>query len=323
MRAIQLSASRVPQLLGAQSLPRIDVYFFRSRDEFRRALLELAKALPESLAPTVRGLSNPSGPRPGTYHDASMFANVGDTVRTVAHEFTHQVERGMAASQPIPQWFNEGVAEAIAFSVAGEAERDYDTRSRFVRSAKSVNAARANALPALLPLQTGSQWSTAMGSTGLVQEVAFLAVERQANSVGARLASLGRVLSLMGSGDTFDKAFSGVYGQTPAAFEQGFRNYVSGPLAQEFPPGLKAQHNTVAMGDQLQFVWLGLQPGEVISRDFRGPGTCSNTGRGAADANGFMNFSFTRSSPCPGEWTFTGIGDKGSSATFTFRLTTP
>src|SRR6185436_6041750 len=88
-----------------------------------------------------------------------------------------QVERRLARGRPIPQWFNEGIADHVAWRVTAAAFPEYAARRSFLTATRLASAAQAGALPAITPLTNQTLWVAAGGdNSSLIYASATLLV---------------------------------------------------------------------------------------------------------------------------------------------------
>lgn len=315
--AVQFATDRVLEVMGRPPTGNVDVYLMAGRLQLFRVVSEYAGAPPTAIAPQAVGLSVGAVVNPGIYVDATGLGTDSLAVHLIAHEYTHEVQRRLEQGRFVPVWFIEGMAEAVAGIVLRERfPADYE-RDSFSGSAEVVNAARMGGLRSFGSLVDSIQWRSANVLGPLAYYQTWLAVERLSVAHGA--GSYRRALELIGQGESFDSAFESVYGQSVEAFEAEFLAYLAGPLGERFPPGLVVNRQPVRVGEVVQYAYLGLRPGETVTLQFQGPGTCKATGFLLGNSLGYVGSGFrVQSAGCAGEWTATATGNQGAQASMSF-----
>lgn len=143
--AIPFAADRVLDVMGRPSIGSVDVYLLDGRRQLFRVVSEYAKWPRTEISPQAAGLSI-DAVNPGIYVDATGLGDESEALHLIAHEYTHEVQRRLQLGRFAPEWFVEGMAEAVAGIVLRERfPADYEAAS-FYRSGEVVNAARGGGL---------------------------------------------------------------------------------------------------------------------------------------------------------------------------------
>jgi hypothetical protein len=232
-RAMSMAAVSVPWRLDTTPPGRLDYFVFRSKEDFLRGVHQLGGVAGSS--DSINGYSRSGGPHPGTYYNGAAQDEDAPGVWTVAHEYAHQIESRLALGRPIPQWFNEGVADYLAGLTVKDHYPDYYAARDYVSGARIANAGRLGVLPTLAFLDTHSAWIAARPDEATVYDSARLLIGQLVERRG--LAAVTDTLSLLGSGVPFDTAFERAFGVSPTQADADLGSYAAAILGT--PPAFQ------------------------------------------------------------------------------------
>ncbi|HEX6097628.1 MAG TPA: tetratricopeptide repeat protein [Thermoanaerobaculia bacterium] len=141
--------------------------------------------------------------------------------RVVYHELTHQFVANTGGN--MPAWFNEGIAEYYStFRTEGEAAqigRPVGDHVLWLREQPLIPLRELFAVTRASPIYNEEE------RTGHFYAQSWALVHYLMSDPGRR-ASLGRFLTLLGSGKSVDEAFSGAFGMQVSELEEALRAYI-------------------------------------------------------------------------------------------------
>lgn len=314
VNGMKMAIDVVPDFLGVPA-PRSPgaSFFFVSRSEMERGVVEIGQ---RDKPPTwVTSIYVDVGPNWGTYYNAD---GGGASPLSIATDYAYRVEFDASKSNYLPTWFVQGVAEFAVTEISrSDPEAEIEDRV-FQDNARVAAASRAGVLPSLNSLTSNGDWDTLTAKYGhLGYSAARLAMERLSLRTSAKI---GDVLTRVGAGTLFEDAFRAAYGIRPFDWSAEFQAYVKGPLSAAYPNGILARSRSVSAGRPLQFVYLGLSPGEAVTRRYSGPKGRSTSGQGTADQIGYMAWTYATGEGSGGHWTLNATGSRGSSGRFEFDV---
>ena len=274
------------------------------------------------------GYSYPGGRHPGTYYDPILLsAEEGLLTWAVAHEVAHQAEHALSRRRAYPSWFDEGVADYVAGEVVRESHPDFYAQREFVASAVLGAAAQRGMTPQLTGIISNRQWVPAADQDpDLLYSAARLAVRqlvtrRGFNAITRTLVAVGNVPTI-----PFVRAFPEHFGQPVAQVDADLSELASS-MASRFPPGISAAAQTVPANKLMQFVFVGLDPGDLVVWSLTGPGECGSVTPAQANSVGVSALAFQvereSQSACVGPWIVNAYSEGGAEGSFTFLLAAP
>jgi hypothetical protein len=318
--AVGTASIQAPTLLGYPPIP-LAVYLLPDTESLQQVLSQFGAGSVTEISDQA-AVSRVGGVRPGLYADASVLRTEGEMSWVTAHEFTRRVLEAQRGEAPtLAYWFEKGVADAVASRVTYASEPALVTRRQLTADARIAAAGYADRLPTLSLLATRSAW-TAAERTGMpVAESAWAEVETLLGERG--LEAVRNLRDRLRPGVAFEEAFTQTFGQPVTQVDAHLRILARGPLAQAFPRGVSSRPWTGTTDPQRWLVFIGAQPGELVTWRFEGPDLCAGEGEPIeADPVGFSAYLFNDGLAarldCAGFWQAEVRGDRGSTGDLTF-----